>query len=144
MRPNSDKTDKAVNRRNGGWEAQEDYLEFLSGVETLVNDTGEELGADFRFEISPPESIDGDESAPHSLSFFICLRKSGFPANSYCLYARLEPRGLRAFAGTYENGKVKTKRELKALDDLGSARKALDGWLHELFWLSLADMTENA
>ena len=92
----------------------------------------------------PPESIDGDESTPHSLSFFICLRPSEFPANSFCLYTRLETRVLRAFAGTYESGKVKTIRELKAMDDLGDARKALDGWLHELFWLSLGKKTEDA
>ena len=137
-------TSAESNRREGpAWEGQEDFLEFLSGVQGEVERAGNELGADFRLDVAPPESIDGDQTTPHTLSFFISLGKSGFPALSYCLYTRLDLRALRAFAGQYEAGKVKTIRELERLHDLKGAPEALKGWLRELFRLSLGKKSEN-
>jgi len=125
------------------WQGQEDFLEFLSGVQGEVERAGKELGADFRLEVAPPESIDGDRSAPHKLSFFICLRKNDFPALSWCLYTRLDVRSLEAFAGQYDAGKVTTIKELQSLYDPKGAAEALQGWLRELFWLSLGKKAEE-
>ncbi len=136
----------ADNRRTKDpvWEGQEDLLEFLSGMQGEVELSGKELGAEFRLEVAPPESIDGDRNAPSKLSFFICLRKNDFPAQSWCLYTRLESRSLEAFAGQYDAGKVTTIKKLQSLYDPKGTPKALQGWLRELFRLSLGKKTENA
>jgi hypothetical protein len=126
------------------WEEQEEFLEFLSGVQGEVARISGELGADFRYEISPPESIDGDEGAPHTFSFFISLRKGAFPGAAHCLYARLERSALRAFAGRYDAGRVHTIKELAPMESLKDPDEALRGWLRELMWLSLGQRPENA
>lgn len=125
-------------------DAEEEFLEFISGVEGEIERIGSELGADFRFEIAPPESIDGDSISPNDLSFFVTLRKDDFPALSYCLYTRLESQALRAFAGQYDAGKVTTIKELSPLYSFDATVKALKGWLSELFWLSLGRRSDSA
>lgn len=136
--------DSASSRSDSAWEREEEFLEFLSDVQGQVAKASLELRADFRLEIAPPESIDGDESAPQALSFFICMRKDNFPSGSYCLYTRLEPKVLRAYAGKYEMGKVSTIRELSALYKLDGAGVALQGWLGEVQRLSMDNGPENA
>ncbi len=136
----------ADDRRTKGpaWEGQEDFLEFLSGVQGEVERIGEELGVEFRIEVAPPESIDGDRNAARTLSFFICLRTSDFPAMSWCLYTRLDIKSLKAFAGQYDAGKVTTTKELQSLYNPKGSAEALNGWLRELFRLSRGKKTENA
>ncbi len=130
--------------KDPAWEGQEEFLEFLSGVQGEVEHIGKELGADFRLEVAPPESIDGDRNAPRNLSFFICLRKNDFPALSWCLYTRLDIRSLKAFAGQYDAGRVTTIKELRSLYDPKGSAGALKGWLREIILLSLDKKTENA
>lgn len=114
------------------WEEQSGFLEFLGSVASEVARFNESMKFKLRYEVSPPETIDGDRNAAAKTGFVITLRKGLFPEKTYCIYSTFTQHALHSFLGLYEQGRISTLCELDPLSDSQESASYLYDWLKAL------------
>jgi hypothetical protein len=114
------------------WEEQSGFLEFLGSVPGEVDSFNDSMEFGLRYEVSQPESIDGDREAATRTGFVITRRNGVFPERIYCLYSLFLEKDLHAYIGVYDNGKIETKREVEPLENFQEGTSALYDWLRAL------------
>ena len=114
------------------WEEQSGFLEFLSSVPGEVTRFNESMEFGLRYEVSPPEAIDGKHETATKTGFVITRRNGLFPERTYCLYTLFKDQALHAYMGLYDNGRIETRRELEPLGNFLEGASALYDWLRAL------------
>jgi len=114
------------------WEEQSGFLEFLASVSGEVTKFNESMEFGLRYEISPPDAVDGDHATATRAGFVVTRRNSVFPERIFCLYTLFNDQALHAYIGLYESGRIETVRELEPLDDFQDGTSSLYGWLKAL------------
>lgn len=114
------------------WQEQSGFLEFLSAVPGEVAKFNESLEFGLNYEVSPPQSIDGEEKKATTTGFVIARRNGIFPERTYCLYSLFKEQALHVYLGTIEHGRIETRRELEPLDNFQEGSSALYDWLRAL------------
>jgi hypothetical protein len=128
---------KIVNKPSGQWDKQtwaemSGFLRFLSSVPGEVERFNRSLGFGLCQEPSPPVAVDGDAEAVHSVGFVITRRNPLLPEATYCIYSVLKNGVLHGFTGLFEDGRIRTVRELRPIKDFSNSGMALYDWLREL------------
>jgi len=114
------------------WDEQSGFLEFLGSVPGEVSRFNESLEFGLRYEVSQPESIDGDHDIATKTGFVVTRRNGVFPERTYCLYTLFKEQALHAYIGLCDNGKIETQRELDPLVNFQEGSSALYDWLRAL------------
>jgi hypothetical protein len=121
--------DKQKNHIQTTWEEESGLLSFLSSVPAEVDEFNRSLGFVIKFQVSPPVDIDGDQNKIKDIGFVIIRENWLLPERTYCMYALLEGKALRGYIGIYNDGHIKTYRELKPMADFKTA--LLYDWLRD-------------
>lgn len=114
------------------WEQQSGFLEFLGSVPGEVADFNNSLEFGLRYELSQPDSIDGDRNIATKTVFVVTRRNGLFPERIYCLYTIFMEQALHAYIGVYDNGKIDAQRELEPLVKFQEGASVLYDWLRAL------------
>lgn len=114
------------------WEEQSGFLEFLGSVPGEVATFNESMEFGLRYEVSQPESIDGDSATATKTGFVVTRRNGVFPERIYCLYTIFREQALHAYIGLCDNGRIETQRELEPLGNFQEGASSLYDWLRAL------------
>jgi len=114
------------------WEEQSGFLEFLGSVPGEVASFNDSLECGLRYEVSQPDSIDGDHAEAARTGFVVTRRDGIFPERIYCLYTLFREQSLHAYIGIYDSGKVETRLELEPLVKFQEGASVLYDWLRAL------------
>ena len=114
------------------WEEQSGFLEFLGSVPGEVASFNDSMEFGLRYEVSQPESIDGDRGTATGTGFVVTRRNGVFPERIYCLYTLFQEQALHAYIGLCDKGKIETQRELEPLVEFQEGSSALYDWLRAL------------
>ncbi len=119
--------------RRSTWEEESGFLRFLARVPAEVERFNRSFGFGLNYSVAPPEEIDGGREEIGRVGFVVIRDNPLLPERRYCLYSVLEEGVLCGYIGLYDDGGIRTLRELRPLKEFNErALMELYDWFRAL------------
>ncbi|MGE5237786.1 MAG: hypothetical protein ACM3ON_03175 [Chloroflexota bacterium] len=114
------------------WEERSGLVAFLSKVQAEVEHFEAALGYGVRSIAAPPSEIDGETVTVKDVGFVVVRDNTLTSGRTYCLFSILRGKRLLGFIGTCSQGRIRTLRELRPMEDFQQGTAVLYEWLRDL------------
>ncbi len=118
---------------------ESDFLEFIRSIASEVAQFNESSELGLTYEVTTPQSIDGDKQKAADTGFIISRRTGIFPQRTFCIYSLFMGQSMHVYLGSSEHGRIETHCELEPLDNFQEGAGAVYDWLRELVRMSSED-----
>ncbi len=124
--------DRIIESAALSWEERSGLVAFLSKVQAEIERFESALGYGVRSIAAPPSEIDGETDAVKDIGFVVVRDNTLASGRTYCLFSILRGRRLLGFIGTFAQGRIRTLRELRPMEDFRQGTTILYEWLRDL------------